>query len=213
MRCDPLVVDRRVVGFVCTSGRMRRCGCGERERSQCDYPLAGKRAGATCSRSLCPRCGTEWTTAAPVQPEPAYRQKWGRLDLCSVHATEVREGRGPDLLALCHELGKTAPGRALGQRLEAGRLAERIALLDDGAARALAFLGGPRGRDAGAERVGRLGVAMGELAASLRAAGRPDEVIAAALRCRASLALITAPRLQGTLPGLLDGPAPTPRAG
>lgn len=47
-------------GLMCSrGGRRTKCatpGCSGRADFLCDFPLAGKRAGKTCSRAMCERC-------------------------------------------------------------------------------------------------------------------------------------------------------------
>lgn len=72
MPCYPIKVPGGH-GYVCT-GRERRKSCvqcGRRADRLCDWKLKGKRAGKTCSRSVCSSCS--------VQPAPDK-------DLCPTHA-------------------------------------------------------------------------------------------------------------------------------
>lgn len=62
----PIVMDGRVVGIACGI-RGEPCAepnCGAPHEFLCDFPLAGKKAGKTCSRKLCKGC-------AKVQAEKA----------------------------------------------------------------------------------------------------------------------------------------------
>lgn len=55
MICTPLPGG----GFVCRSGQRKACatpGCGGRVVALCDYPIKGKKPGATCSAAMCERC-------------------------------------------------------------------------------------------------------------------------------------------------------------
>ncbi len=59
----------------CSRGQRQRAPCDvckERPHTKlCDYPLSGKKAGATCSRKLCDRCA---------------KQAGLNVDLCPPHA-------------------------------------------------------------------------------------------------------------------------------
>jgi len=71
--CRPLNFGNGVTGWACSRGeRPQRCKeCGGRAIKLCDYPLAGRKAGATCDAKLCGRC------AVNVGPDRDY---------CGVHA-------------------------------------------------------------------------------------------------------------------------------
>jgi hypothetical protein len=62
MTCKAIPISGGVV-IVCSRGRARRAPCSAcRDREHellCDYPLAGARAGQTCSAKLCRRCATQ----------------------------------------------------------------------------------------------------------------------------------------------------------
>jgi hypothetical protein len=61
MRCEPLeFYDLKTgeitgAGFICTSGRRRRCGCGAIASLECDGPNAKRKSG-TCDAAICGRC-------------------------------------------------------------------------------------------------------------------------------------------------------------
>jgi hypothetical protein len=81
MTCHPLAIDGKIVGVVCgVRERRKRCsidGCTEWGPKLCDFPLEGKRKGATCSRRLCGKHAQ--TTAAGDDTH----------DLCPAHATKT----------------------------------------------------------------------------------------------------------------------------
>jgi len=56
--CDQLVLDGRVVGFACRRGQRKQCEfCRNAPATlQCDEPLRGAKAGATCSKYMCRGC-------------------------------------------------------------------------------------------------------------------------------------------------------------
>lgn len=72
MPCYPVKIPGGY-GIVCTGRkRPKYCvACGARARRLCDWKLAGKKRGKTCSRPICSRCS--------VQPAPGK-------DLCPAHA-------------------------------------------------------------------------------------------------------------------------------
>lgn len=82
MHCEPLIVDGRVVGIVCSSGRRKaatpRCGfCDIPSAALCDYPVT---PGRTCDKPLC---------RAHAHSLPNDR------DLCPLHAPPRRRGDYP----------------------------------------------------------------------------------------------------------------------
>ena len=58
MICDELVIGGRVVGFACRRGQRKQCEfCRNAPATlQCDEPLRGAKAGATCSKYMCRGC-------------------------------------------------------------------------------------------------------------------------------------------------------------
>jgi len=66
------------VAIVCSRGRRRqRCatpGCGGDAVALCDFPLAGRKSGTTCSRAMCARC---------VRPQGES------VDYCAAHAKQT----------------------------------------------------------------------------------------------------------------------------
>lgn len=81
MSCTPIVVDGRVVGMVCTSGRRstaKPCGfCTTPSTRLCDYPAL---PGRTCDKPIC---------AAHTHQLPGDR------DLCPLHAPPRRRADHP----------------------------------------------------------------------------------------------------------------------
>lgn len=81
MGCDPLIIDGQVVGTVCSRGRRgsfspcTEVGCSENVVALCDWPLAGKAVGKTCSRGVCAR----HRKAQPPNPDGSQR------DYCPAH--------------------------------------------------------------------------------------------------------------------------------
>lgn len=73
MTCNTIDLGNGETAIVCSRGRKpRRCTVCNRNRIAvlCDFPLAGKKTGKTCSRGLCERC------AVHVGPD---------RDLCPAH--------------------------------------------------------------------------------------------------------------------------------
>jgi hypothetical protein len=68
---------------VCSRGRTRSCAsCGLPSTKLCDYPLRGRRAGATCSRPQCDAC------AVTVGKGPSGDS----VDYCRAHAEIFAHG-------------------------------------------------------------------------------------------------------------------------
>jgi hypothetical protein len=87
MTCKTLRDERgNVLGIVCSRGRRSpRCsvtGCTSPSERQCDWPLRGKRKGATCSRHLC----AKHTTERPDGFGETYDLTGETIDLCPAHA-------------------------------------------------------------------------------------------------------------------------------
>jgi len=72
MPCTPFSADG-MTGFICTSGRAQRCGCGNRGVFLCDWKVPGKKSG-TCDAPLCGRCAT--SPAPEKHLCPAHRTAW-----------------------------------------------------------------------------------------------------------------------------------------
>lgn len=71
MTCHPFKAPGLGTGFVCTSGRSRRCvGCGRRATLLCDWKVPARKSG-TCDKPICLSCSTS--------PEPGK-------DLCPEHS-------------------------------------------------------------------------------------------------------------------------------
>lgn len=59
MKCDVLDLGGGATAIVCSRGhrRPKPCvQCGKPSTKLCDFPLKGKKAGATCSRPICDAC-------------------------------------------------------------------------------------------------------------------------------------------------------------
>lgn len=98
------------VAFVCSRGQNTRprecafCRVTSADYLLCDFPLRGKRAGATCSKPMCRKCATSIGE---------------NRDLCPSHAKIAREhGLDPNLLA--EDQGKFGNQVALDQLEAAG---------------------------------------------------------------------------------------------
>jgi hypothetical protein len=122
MRCVRVRLDETTVAVVCTSGtRGSTCaGCGTRGADrECDWP--GKSNKKTCNRKLCRSCRRAWLDVLAIQPDPEYRQKVDRCDLCPAHFAAARAGRGIGVDALLRVLGeehgKSNQSTALAMRL------------------------------------------------------------------------------------------------
>lgn len=79
-QCVPLDFGNGATGFMCGTGLRDTKPCGEPGCSDpsvalCDWPLAGKRAGRTCSRPLCAR----HRALQPPNPDGSQR------DYCPAH--------------------------------------------------------------------------------------------------------------------------------
>lgn len=98
-----------MVAHVCSRGvRTKACSsCGApRAPFLCDWPLAGKRAGATCSRALCARCRNV-QPAVDGQAEP--------LDYCGPHHQLALERAKQKELPMADE--NTAPRKTRDELL------------------------------------------------------------------------------------------------
>ena len=74
MTCKTIDLGGGATAIVCTRGRKAApCEfCRERPHTLlCDYPLAGKRKGATCSKRMCQRCATSNALAGDLCPPHA----------------------------------------------------------------------------------------------------------------------------------------------
>jgi hypothetical protein len=115
MPCDRLDLEDGTSAWICTSGRARPkpcSSCGAPAHYQCDFPLAGKRAGATCDRFLCERCRRPQGTR-PIPNDPTVFAQAGVLP---EHAARVaaKSPRALETIDYCpahHELaaGKVTP--------------------------------------------------------------------------------------------------------
>lgn len=74
MTCHPFTTPEGGRGFVCTSGRAKRCRCGRRATLECDWKVPTRKSG-TCDAPICASCATS--------PAPGK-------DLCATHAAEWR---------------------------------------------------------------------------------------------------------------------------
>ena len=100
MACYDIVIGGKVVGKACgPRGRWVPCsvpGCRKERLYLCDFPLAGKKAGATCSRGLCENhrggscsatvenCG--WRGVTVGRQCPACGEPIVEVDYCPAHA-------------------------------------------------------------------------------------------------------------------------------
>lgn len=57
-------------GFMCTSGRAKRCACGVRATLECDWKVQGKRSGA-CDRPICVNCSHKPASGKDLCPDHA----------------------------------------------------------------------------------------------------------------------------------------------
>ena len=81
MICQKVDFGNGVRGFVCSSGKRKRCKCGRAANLLCDWKVPERKSG-TCDEPICERCSTS--------PAPGK-------DLCSNHAKEFerwKEQRG-----------------------------------------------------------------------------------------------------------------------
>ena len=189
MACRHIRIGPDTIAIICgRGGTERRAGCSScliaKADRLCDFPLG--QSGRTCDKPLCPGCAAPWPLDAPVQLDPAYREKHGLGDLCRVHDEMVSRGRGPGLLALAAALRRgPASGRLLADALEGATLLELPAVLAGAIAKAEAF-GSAHPDDPRLHRLAALSQAMCELKASL-AGGGPAEVWLAEQRALAAL--------------------------
>lgn len=95
MACDELHPKGGGTFFICNrSQRSARCsvaGCSSRASLQCDFPLAGRKAGKTCDRHLCARHGVRQRTVTRIEAGTAFDDT---IDFCPVHAELARADRG-----------------------------------------------------------------------------------------------------------------------
>jgi hypothetical protein len=75
MTCTPVSLPGGGTAIVCTTGRARRCRCGNRATLLCDWKMPRKKSG-TCDAPICPKCTTS--------PAP-------EKDLCPAHAAAWAE--------------------------------------------------------------------------------------------------------------------------
>ena len=86
--CDNVVIRDDAgnpIGVARVTRHARSCSaCGRGvSAAQCDYPLSGKRRGATCSKHLCARC------AVRVKPEHQEQIRAAGVVLSSPDSTEL----------------------------------------------------------------------------------------------------------------------------
>lgn len=84
MRCDRIDLGNGAVGIVCSRGqRSKTCSACKRNRAtlECDWPLAGKKAGKTCDRALCRPCALLVKSA-----------NGDTVDYCPAHAEQHKAG-------------------------------------------------------------------------------------------------------------------------
>jgi hypothetical protein len=74
MPCSVISLGNGATAIVCTRGGGKRCTCGRTADKLCDYPLRGEKAGKTCDRAFCSRCGKH------VGPNKDYCPAHGRLE-------------------------------------------------------------------------------------------------------------------------------------
>lgn len=74
MTCHPVEIPGVGRGFVCTSGRRKRCACGRPATLECDWKVPTRKSG-TCDAPICAKCTTS--------PAPGK-------DLCGKHAEEFK---------------------------------------------------------------------------------------------------------------------------
>lgn len=104
MTCTAIKLEGGVA-IVCTREPPRRaracssCGTSTKDYHLCDFPLRGKRAGATCSKPVCTTCTT------PIGEN---------RDLCPPHMRMARE-HGLDLNLLSESQGNAGKQVALDQ--------------------------------------------------------------------------------------------------
>lgn len=76
MKCTTADFGNGVTAIVCRAKRPACTACKQREHTKlCDYPLAGAKAGKTCSVRLCDSCAVTM----------------GDVDYCAPHAKVARE--------------------------------------------------------------------------------------------------------------------------
>lgn len=98
------------VAIICTRGPSARardcafCGVATKDYKLCDFPLRGKRAGATCSKPMCAKCATSIGE---------------NRDLCPPHVKMARD-HGLDLALLDEKQGDAGKQVALDQLEQAG---------------------------------------------------------------------------------------------
>ncbi len=109
MTCTVIPVQGGVA-IVCSRGQGTRardcafCGVNARDYKLCDFPLRGKRAGATCSKPMCGKCATSIGD---------------NRDLCPPHVKMARD-HNLDLTLLAQNQGDAGKQVALDQLEQAG---------------------------------------------------------------------------------------------
>lgn len=118
--------------IICTrEQRAKPCkSCGRPSTKLCDYPLQGRKAGATCSVPMCDRCATTVGSAGG-----------DTVDYCRVHAEMKRGGRAMRPLGIrklhtavavhqhcgvCHPRQRSGRARARRLALRLERLQETV---------------------------------------------------------------------------------------
>jgi len=87
MECTRIVIPGGVAIICSRGGRRRYCVvCGRLAGFLCDFPLAGKKNGRTCSRPLCERC--KRSQAPALSPGDS-------LDYCPTHDELARAAAKP----------------------------------------------------------------------------------------------------------------------
>lgn len=87
------------VAFVCTRGASTRardcafCGTSTRDYKLCDFPLRGKRAGATCSKPMCGKCATSIGENRDLCPPHVRMAREHKLDLALLAEAEGDAGK------------------------------------------------------------------------------------------------------------------------
>lgn len=68
MTCHPFDIPGVGRGFVCTSGKAKRCSCGRRATLECDWKVPSRRSG-TCDAPICAHCTTSPAPDKDICPE------------------------------------------------------------------------------------------------------------------------------------------------
>jgi len=84
--------DGKPCGFVCDRRPPKRCSCGRVVTKLCDFPLAGKKAGETCSKPLCDQCSVQVDPGTLPERFQAVAVEGDTFDLCRAHADFVERG-------------------------------------------------------------------------------------------------------------------------